>query len=140
MPYGTACNRLRKLILFRCIQNLGENICCRCGKEIENVEDLSIEHLLPWLNSNTPKELFWNLDNIGFSHLKCNIAAANKAHTLKQNEKIRQARLKRRKFSEEEIKYIRTSSERPVDLAKRFNTSRGNISSIQHHKAYKDIE
>lgn len=140
MPYGTACNRLRKLILFKCIQELGKDTCCLCGEKIENVGDMSIEHVVPWLNSDTPKELFWDLDNIAFSHLKCNLAAADKSHTPEQNEKIRQATLSRRRFSEEEIRYIRTADKRPVDLAREFNTSRGNISSIQHYKAYTDIE
>ena len=140
MPYGTAFNKLRKLLMFKLAQEAGKDICCRCGEKIETAEEFSIEHIVPWLNSDNPQENFWNLENIAFSHLKCNLAAADKTHTPEQNEKIRQATLSRRKFSPEEIRYIRTSTKRPVDLAKEFGTSRGNISSILHHKAYTDIE
>lgn len=70
MPSGTACNRLRKLVLFRQLQKHKENICVRCNKEIEKVEDLSIEHIKPW--EGISAELFWNLDNVAFSHLSCN--------------------------------------------------------------------
>lgn len=34
-----------------------------------------IEHKIPWLDSDKPKELFFDLENIGFSHLSCNIKA-----------------------------------------------------------------
>ena len=76
MPIGTATHRLRKLIMFDLLQQLGQNMCVRCNRAIETVSDLSIEHLLPWLDSNDPINLFFNLDNIGFSHLSCNSGAA----------------------------------------------------------------
>jgi len=43
---------------------------------IDSVEELSIEHKIPWLNNSS--ELFWDLDNIAFSHLICNTRAADK--------------------------------------------------------------
>ncbi len=70
MPFGTAMNRLRKLILFDLLKQNNKNICYRCGKEIAIADELSIEHKKPWLNVNT--ELFWDLSNIAFSHLNCN--------------------------------------------------------------------
>ena len=70
MPHGTANARLRKAILFKLVQTCKEDICFRCGLTIEKVDDLSIEHKLPWENISV--ELFWDLDNIAFSHLKCN--------------------------------------------------------------------
>lgn len=33
MSHGTASNQLRKMILFKCIQKLGEDVCFRCGKK-----------------------------------------------------------------------------------------------------------
>ena len=75
MSIGTAQSRLRKMIMFQMVQKLGLDICFRCGKKIEKIEDLSIEHKIPWLNSNKPKELFWDLSNIAFSHLSCNSRA-----------------------------------------------------------------
>lgn len=70
MPNGTANARLRKNILFYLLTKLKENVCFKCGTIIEKVDDLSIEHKLPWEGRST--ELFWDLNNIAFSHLKCN--------------------------------------------------------------------
>lgn len=76
MPVGTAWARLRKIVLFDILKRHNENICYQCGKVIESVEVLSIEHKKPWQNEN-PK-LFWSLDNIAFSHLSCNVANARR--------------------------------------------------------------
>lgn len=70
MPAGTANGRLRKNILFHLLKRLGENKCFKCGDAIDKVEDLSIEHKEPWEGRSA--ELFWNIENIAFSHLKCN--------------------------------------------------------------------
>ncbi len=79
MPFGTASHRLRKTILFSLVKKLKENYCFQCGAEIENEEQLSIEHKVPYLDSEDPKNLFFDLDNIAFSHLNCNIGAAKRA-------------------------------------------------------------
>jgi HNH endonuclease len=71
MPHGTANNRLRKMILFHLLQKHGENICFNCSEKIETVDELSIEHKQPW--EGISLELFWSLDNIAFSHLRCNL-------------------------------------------------------------------
>jgi hypothetical protein len=70
MPHGTAGNRLRKLILFDLLRRHGENVCFKCSKEIEAAGELSIEHKRPW--EGVSVELFWSLENIAFSHLRCN--------------------------------------------------------------------
>jgi hypothetical protein len=72
MPLGTACGRLRKLIMFDLLKQLGKDICYRCNRSIDTVDELSIEHKEPWLDVNP--NLFWDLNNISFSHLSCNIA------------------------------------------------------------------
>lgn len=72
MPFGTASARLRKLILFNLLQRLGEDICFHCNNKIDKVEELSIEHKEAWLNVSP--DLFWDLNNISFSHLSCNSA------------------------------------------------------------------
>lgn len=76
MPYGTAVHRLKKSVMFAMSQKLGQDVCYRCGNKIETVEEFSVEHKEAWYNKN-PK-LFWDLDNIAFSHLVCNIKAAHK--------------------------------------------------------------
>jgi hypothetical protein len=59
------------MILFKFVQKCQEDICFRCGSQIQSIEDLSIEHKLPWEGIDI--DLFWDLDNIVFSHLKCNL-------------------------------------------------------------------
>ena len=70
MPHGTAGNRLRKMILFNLLQRHGENVCFKCAKLIETADELSIEHKQPW--EGVSVELYWSLDNVAFSHLRCN--------------------------------------------------------------------
>ena len=72
MPAGTAGHRLRKNILYKYVRAAGDHFCYKCGFEITSVEDFSIEHKKPWQSTNHP-ELFWDLDNIAFSHLQCNV-------------------------------------------------------------------
>jgi hypothetical protein len=71
MPSGTACHKLRKLVLFHLAQKLGENVCFRCGQVISNVEDFTIDHKEAWRNKGA--ECFWDLNNIAFSHSRCNL-------------------------------------------------------------------
>ena len=82
MPHGTAANRLRKNILFSLVCALKANECFQCGGVIQSVEDLSIEHKEPWMQANDPVESFFDLNNIAFSHLKCNASAGLKVHSL----------------------------------------------------------
>ncbi len=70
MSHGKASHRLRKLVLFDTLRRHGENICFRCGLDIESAAELSIEHKEPWLDVSP--DLFWDLSNIAFSHLRCN--------------------------------------------------------------------
>lgn len=84
MPIGTAQAILRKKVLFNLIVLLGLNKCFQCGEQIDNVNDLSIEHKIPWLDSDDPKGLFFNLENIAFSHLKCNSKARRDNSQLKK--------------------------------------------------------
>jgi len=53
-----------------------ENTCFRCKKSIESAAELSLEHKEAWLDNDIA--LFWDLENLGFSHLKCNSGHANK--------------------------------------------------------------
>lgn len=70
MPFGTAYHQLRKLVLFSLLVRHNENICYKCSKVIGNAKELSIEHKKPWLHIST--ELFWDTNNVAFSHLVCN--------------------------------------------------------------------
>jgi len=84
MPYGTASNRLRKLLMFKFAQELGYDDCFACGFKIETTEELSVEHKQPWLDRENGVELFWDLDNIAFSHRKCNVPHDNSKWSLRK--------------------------------------------------------
>ena len=70
MPTGTAANRLRKLLLFDAVRRLSENVCWRCGHTIESAVELSLDHVKFWQGISA--DLFWDLSNIKWSHLRCN--------------------------------------------------------------------
>ena len=85
MPNGTAAGRLRKAIMFDLIKETGRNICFQCGGTIDCVSDLSIEHKIPWLDSEDPVGLYFDLDNIAFSHLRCNCASSRKVKGMRSH-------------------------------------------------------
>ena len=70
MPFGTAQNRLRKMLMFRLAQAAGMDFCYRCDNKIESADELSIDHKIAWLHVSV--DLFWDLDNIAFAHRRCN--------------------------------------------------------------------
>lgn len=76
MAQGTARNKLVKMIMFDMAKKLGLNFCYQCSAEIVNISNLTIEHKEPWLDSKNPKELYFDLNNIAFSHHSCNVGAA----------------------------------------------------------------
>ena len=75
MPFGTATHTLRKVLLFKFVQRAGEANCYRCGDWIFDIKDLTVEHKEPWGSAKDPVEAFFDLDNIAFSHMKCNYGA-----------------------------------------------------------------
>ncbi len=76
LSHATASNRLKKSLLFNFAQKLDMDTCFQCGEKIENIDEFSIEHKIPWRHSKNSVNLFFNLDNIAFSHLKCNTSAS----------------------------------------------------------------
>jgi len=76
---STAAHTLRKQLMFHLAQKCSMDSCFQCGEKIKSADELSIEHKTPWLDSDSPKELYFNLDNIAFSHLKCNVSAARRS-------------------------------------------------------------
>ena len=56
MPIGTAQAILKKNILYNLLVRFNLNKCYQCGNTIDKVEELSIEHKTPWLDSDTPKD------------------------------------------------------------------------------------
>ena len=79
MSYGKAAQRLRKILLYDLAKKLNFHKCYRCNNYIENIEDFSIDHKVPYLYSDNPSKLFFDLNNIAFSHIKCNCKEARKS-------------------------------------------------------------
>jgi hypothetical protein len=50
MPIGTASARLKKMILLELLQELQKDICHRCGDVIRIPEEVSIDHIAPWID------------------------------------------------------------------------------------------
>lgn len=73
MSHGTASYRLARLLLFKYVQLASADMCFRCDLKIETVEDFSVEHKKPWLH--VAPELYWDLENVAFSHQTCNSRA-----------------------------------------------------------------
>ena len=78
---GTAHNRLVKDLLWKFIVQCETTKCFRCGLEMCR-ETYSVEHKIPWRGTDNARGLFFDLDNVTFSHLKCNMAAARKPTKL----------------------------------------------------------
>jgi len=84
-PHGTATHRLRKAILFKYVRLAGHDICYRCGLRIERMDDLSIEHTVPWQSAADPVAVFFDLEKIAFSHLRCNCEAQDRSNLISPN-------------------------------------------------------
>jgi hypothetical protein len=117
MPIGTASNRLRKRIIFSLLRRLGETNCFRCGCPIETFVELSVEHKTPWLDTPDPVAVFFDIENIAFSHLTCNVGEARKGNQryftpearLEADRRETRERMRRNYTTEERReKYLRT--------------------------------
>lgn len=83
MPFGTAKYQLSKILLFDLAGKAGLLSCFRCDAVIETIEEFSIEHKENWRSSPAPREAFFDLGNIAFSHLAC-----NHVHGLKTRQSV----------------------------------------------------
>jgi hypothetical protein len=72
MSLSKAKYKLLRKIMYTYIVYLKLNTCHRCQDTINSVDSMSIEHKVPWRHSTIAKELFFDMDNITFSHVKCN--------------------------------------------------------------------
>lgn len=90
MNPSTASGRLVKDILWSFIVDTEREKCFHCGEPMTR-ETFSIEHKIPWLDSEDPIGLFFDLDNISFSHHSCNCAAAARQNMeLKKSDEYRE--------------------------------------------------
>ena len=91
IPFGTANARLRKALLFQFAGLLGKLNCYRCSKPIESIDDFSIEHKKAWAQADDSIQAFYDLDNIAFSHLSCNVSTSLKSNKKYSSIKERKA-------------------------------------------------
>lgn len=77
MNPSTASHRLVKDLLWNFVETTGQSACCKCGEPMSR-ETFSIEHVTPWLDSEDPVGLYFNLGNVSYSHLRCNVDSARK--------------------------------------------------------------
>jgi 5-methylcytosine-specific restriction endonuclease McrA len=75
MEYTKATTQLKRKLLYHLWPDKN---CFRCGRGM-SIKDFTLDHKDPWRNSPDPQALFFDLDNIAFSHTSCNAAA--KRHT-----------------------------------------------------------
>jgi hypothetical protein len=76
LPFTTARLRLQRDIVFELAKRCQMDDCFRCGKKIERVEDMTIEHKTAWMSAPDPVATFFDLENIAFSHSLCNTKVA----------------------------------------------------------------
>lgn len=116
MPHGTATGRLKKNLMFQMMHKLGLNNCYQCGKSIDTSGELSVEHKIPWLDSEDPVGLFFDLDNIAFSHLSCNVAAGTRDNVKRSG----LTPAERNKISKTKWRSSMTAEERKEERRKRY--------------------
>lgn len=78
---GTASHRLVRDLLWSFIVADGFNFCYHCNESMTR-DNFSIEHKEPWLDSENPLKLYFDLDNISYSHRVCNIKAARRPNKI----------------------------------------------------------
>lgn len=68
-----ACRgQLMKMIIFDLVKAVKLDTCYKCGEKIESAGELSVEHTESWMDAENPREVFFDLEKIAFSHLSCN--------------------------------------------------------------------
>ncbi len=73
MNPSTANGRLVKDLLYEFVKN-ADIKCYRCNEDMTR-ETFSIEHIIPWIDSPNPVLLYFDINNISYSHRSCNSAA-----------------------------------------------------------------
>lgn len=75
MAISTARLHLLKSIIFGLARDTERNICYRCHKPIETIDEFTIDHIKNWMYREDAKELYFDYNNIAFSHHGCNSSA-----------------------------------------------------------------
>lgn len=132
MAHGTAQYRLKKSILFAAIQQLGQDICYRCKEKIESIDEFSIDHKTRWMDTNDPVGLFFDLDNISFSHSRCNSQASRRNSPVGEQHQ-------NSKLTDEIVREIHKRDQSTRSLAKEFGVSKSTIESVKSGTTWKHV-
>jgi hypothetical protein len=133
MPMGTACHRLKQQLFFKLLKELKKNFCYDCKKEILTANEVSVQHKKVWLHIDP--RLFWDLDNIAFSHKKCN---KTERRFSPQGEKSGRAKLNNKQV----LEMREMSNDNKIfkkDIALKYNISDRNLRDITHRRSWKNI-
>lgn len=96
MNPSTAQHRLTKDLLFYLVQIADLNKCHRCDTKMTR-ENFSVDHIVPWLNSDNPVGLYFDIKNVAFSHLSCNSSASRGTQKYFTDEERREAKRQQNK-------------------------------------------
>lgn len=77
MNPSTASGKLTRDLLWHFIVLQGMDSCHRCGHKMTR-DTFSTEHVISWLDSEDPVGLYFDVNNIRFSHLSCNCRASRR--------------------------------------------------------------
>lgn len=72
MAVSTARSKLYKEIVFSLAVECKKNVCLRCNKTISKSSEFTVDHKIGWRFKTNASELFFDLNNIAFSHNSCN--------------------------------------------------------------------
>jgi hypothetical protein len=72
-------------------------------------EDFSIDHKTPWLDTDSPVDLFFDLENIAYSHKGCNARAASRpwSYATEEDRVVNKRRRQREFRSRHDMKPVR---------------------------------
>lgn len=103
MNPSTARSRLVQDVLWMLIEKSGMNVCHQCGEPMCR-DTFSIEHKDPWLDSDDPIAMYFDLQNVGFSHQGCNSGAARRPHKHATREIAYQKKLESNQRSKQKLR------------------------------------
>ena len=104
---------------------------------------LSIEHKIPWLDSDNPKELFFNLEkNIAFSHLSCNISAARQNREGKRESQRKLVVEGRTNLTIETVRNIKTdlATMSRKDICNKYGITKSTLANIARGETFQYID
>lgn len=81
--------------MFELAKKCNMDTCFRCGEKIEDISEFTIEHKESWLLGENPVNLFYDMDNIAFSHAICNYEAGTKTYVSNCKNGVMELRKKR---------------------------------------------